>query len=163
METVAQPDHVEVHCLKHCSRCQASLEETAVLRVEKRQAFDLPPLRLVVTGHQAEVKACPGGGQINQAEFPVGISQLAHYGPGFKAVLTWLNQKHCIPLEPVNEFCEDVFQHSVGAGTIVAANAQVAEAVEPVNQRARHYLFETEETVCFDESGLCWLLCTILS
>jgi hypothetical protein len=131
------------------------------MRVVKRQVFDLPPLRLVVTGHLAEVKACPGGGQIHQAEFPVGISQLAHNGPGFKAVLTYLNQKHCIPLEPVNELCEDVFQHPVGAGTNVAANAQVAEAVEPVNQRASQYLIKTEETVCFDESGLCWLLCTI--
>ena len=107
-----------------------------------------------MTEHQAEVKRCPCCGRTTQAEFPEGITQLAQYGPGFKALLTYLNQKHFIPLERVNEFCEDVFHHSVGEGTIVEANAQVAETVEPVNERTKQYLIETEETVHFDESGL---------
>jgi transposase len=145
---------VEVHLVKRCSHCQASLEETQALRIEKRQVFELPPIRLIVTERQAEVKQCPCCGQITQAEFPAGITQLAQYCPGFKALLTYLNQKHFIPLERLNEFCEDVFQHFVGEGTIVEANAQVAEVVGPVDEPAKEYLAETEETVCFDESGL---------
>ena len=49
---------------------------------------------------------------------------------------------------------EDVFHHSVGEGTIVEANAQVAETVEPINERAKQHLIETDDTVHFDESGL---------
>ena len=72
---------------------------------------------------------------------------MAQYGPSFKALLTYLNQKHFIPLERVNEFCEDVFQHSVAAGTIVDTNARVAERVEPVMAQVKQYLSETEATV----------------
>jgi len=154
LEMAAIPDRIEKYRVQRCSHCQASLEEVPAEYVEKRQEYELPPLRLIVTEHQAEVKRCPCCGRTTQAEFPEGITQLAQYGPGFKALLTYLNQKHFIPLERVNEFCEDVFHHSVGEGTIVEANAQVAETVEPVNERTKQYLIETEETVHFDESGL---------
>jgi transposase len=154
LEMAAKPDRIESYPVRRCSHCQASLEEVAVKQVEKRQVYELPPLRLIVTEHPAEVKCCPCCGRTTQAEFPAGVTQLAQYGPGFKAVLVYLNQQHFIPLERVGEFCEDVFQHSVGEGTIVDANAQVAETVQPVQERARRHLIETEETVHFDESGL---------
>ena len=154
LEMSANPDRVEKHAEHRCAHCQASLEEAPVERLEKRQEYELPPLRLIVTEHQAEVKRCPDCGRTTQAEFPAGLTQLAQYGPGFKALLTYLNQQHFVPLERVNEICEDVFHHSVGEGTIVGANAQVAEAIEPVQERARQHLIETEETVHFDESGL---------
>jgi transposase len=154
LERTADPDRIE-RCVAHrCAHCQASLEEAPVEHLEKRQEYELPPLRLIVTEYQAEVKRCPGCGRTTQAEFPPSITQLAQYGPGFKALLTYFNQQHFIPLERVNEICGDVFHHSVGEGTIVEANAQVAEAVEPLNERAKQHLIETEETVHFDESGL---------
>jgi transposase len=154
LEMSANPNRIERHPVHRCSHCQASLEEAPVERLEKRQEYELPPLQLIVTEHQAEVKRCPCCGRTTQAEFPEGITQLAQYGSGFKALLTYLNQKHFIPLERINEFCEDVFHHSVGEGTIVEANAQVAETVEPINERAKQHLIETDDTVHFDESGL---------
>jgi len=154
LETVEKPEKVEVHRVQRCRHCQASLEETPVKEVKKRQVFDLPPLRLVVTEHQAEIKQCPGCGHFTQAEFPAEVTQLTQYGSGFKALLVYLNQKHFVPLERVNEFCEDVFDHSVGEGTMVEANTQVAETVEPVNRQVKQHLIETDETVHFDESGL---------
>ena len=154
LEMVVQPDKVEVHRVKQCRHCQLSLADQPVERVEQRQVFDLPPLRLVVTEHQVEIKTCPCCGETTQAEFPVEVTQLAQYGSGFKALLTYLNQKQFIPLERVSEFCEEVFHQPVGEGTIVLANAQVAAQVEPVNDQAKQYLIETEETVHFDESGL---------
>jgi transposase len=154
LEMSANPDRIERYRVARCSHCQASLETVAVEQVEKRQEYEWPPLRLVVTEHQAEVKCCPHCGHTTQAAFPASLTQPTQYGCGFKALLIYLNQKHFIPLARVNEFCEDIFQHSAGAGTIVAANQRVAEMVEPVNRRVQQYLIETEETVHFDESGL---------
>ena len=154
LEMAEKPDRIERHPVHRCSHCQASLEDVPVDHIEKRQEYELPPMRLIVTEHQAEVKCCPSCGRVSLADFPAGISQLTQYGPDFKALLTYLNQMHFIPLERVSEFCEDIFQHSVGEGTIVAANAHIAETVKPVNERTQQYLIETEETVHFDESGL---------
>jgi len=154
LEMVAQPDQVEVYPVKCCAHCQVSLVDQPLERVEQRQVFDLPPLRLLVTEYQAEVKRCPHCGQTTQAAFPVEVKQLTQYGPGFKALLVYLNQKQFIPLERVSEFCQEVFQHPVGEGTIVLANEQVARQLEPINAQAKQHLIETAETVHFDESGL---------
>jgi len=97
LEMVAQADQVEVYQVKQCAHCQLSLADQPVEGVAQRQVFELPPLRLVVTEHQAEVKRCPGCGESTQAEFPLGVTQLTQYGPGFKALLAYLNQKQFIP------------------------------------------------------------------
>jgi transposase len=154
LEMVAQPDHVAVYPVQRCAHCQFSLADQPAEGVEQRQVFDLPPLRLGVTEHRAEIKRCPHCGETTQAAFPEGVTQLTQYGPGFKALLAYLNQQQFIPLERVSEFCEEVFHQPVGEGTIVSATEQVARQVEPVNEQARQHLIETEETVHFDESGL---------
>jgi transposase len=101
----------------------------------QRQEYELPPIRLIVTEHQAEVKCCPHCGCENQAEFPSGITQPTQYGSDFKALLAYLNQKQFIPLERVAEFCEEVMGQAVGDGTIVEACRQADQAVKPVNER----------------------------
>jgi transposase len=154
LEMVAQPDEVVVYPVSQCAHCQGSLLDQPVESVTKRQVFELPPLRLVVTEHQAEVKVCPQCGQTSQAAFPVEVGQMTQYGSGFKALLVYLNQQHFIPLERVSDFCQDVFGQPVGEGTTVLASERVADQVEPVNEQAKQHLIQTEETVHFDESGL---------
>jgi len=154
LEMSSQVDRVERHPVQQCQHCEAALDQVTAIRVEKRQEYELPALRLLVIEHQAEVKVCPDCGQVTCAPFPAGITQLTQYGPGFKALLSYLNQKHFVPFERVGEFCEDVFEHSVGEGTLVAANAQVAQTVTPVTERIQQHLIETDETVHFDETGL---------
>ena len=72
---VAEPDHVIVHRLTDCPHCQTELEAVAAQRHEKRQVFDIPPARIEVTEHQAEVKQCPGCGACVKGEFPANVSQ----------------------------------------------------------------------------------------
>jgi transposase len=154
LEMVEKPDKVERYPVEVCTQCQASLEKISVKRIEKRQEYELPPIRLIVTEHQAEVKCCPHCGSENRAEFPSGITQPTQYGSDFKALLVYLNQKQFIPLERVVEFCVDVIDQAVGAGTIVEACQQANQAVAPVNQRIQQYLIETDEAVHFDETSL---------
>ena len=62
LEPVKKPDQVTVHPLHRCpcGHCGGvSLADQPVLDYEHRQVFDLPPLRLTVTEHQAEIKRCP--------------------------------------------------------------------------------------------------------
>ena len=59
---VKKPDQVTVHPLHRCPCGQCGgvfLAPQPVLDYERRQVFDLPPLRLTVTEHQAEIKRCP--------------------------------------------------------------------------------------------------------
>lgn len=154
LEMVETPNAIDVHPVDVCVSCHASLKDVKVERVEKRQVIELPPLRLGVTEHQAEIKICPACGQENQAAFPQAVGQPTQYGPDFKAFLSYLNQAQFLPVGRIIEFCAEVFQHAVGAGTVEAANDQVVSAVAPVNRCIQAYLILTPDTVGFDESGV---------
>lgn len=154
LEMVDKPDGMQKYEVERCAHCQANLEAVKAEEIEKRQVYDLPKLRLEVTEHQAEVKVCPECGKKTTAEFPAEVTQPTQYGAEVKALISYLNQAQFMPLERINEFCEEVLQHSIGEGTIIDANRQVAEKVEPVNQRIQAYLISTPKTVRFDESGL---------
>ena len=154
LEMAEKPDDEKRYPVTQCSQCQASLENATLERLEKRQAYELPRIRLVVIEHQAEVKCCPECGCENQAAFPEGITQPTPYGPDFKALWVYLNQKQFIPVKRVIEVCADVLGQMVGEGTIVDASHEAAQEVGPVNEQIKGHLIETEDPVHFDESSL---------
>lgn len=126
------PDRVETHTLQKCRHCQSSLEQVAAEGIEKRQVFDLPPTRIEVTEHQAEIKRCPWCGARNKADFPEGVSQPVQYGPKFKAQMVYWNQYQMIPLERICEIAEDHYGHRPSEGTVVAICQEATERVRPV-------------------------------
>jgi transposase len=170
LKAVEQPEHVKIHRVKRCRHCQASLEEVAATGYEKRQVFDVPPVRVEVTEHQAEIKECPICHQTTAGEFPPEVSQAVQYGERLKAQMVYFNQQHLVPLERTAEIIEDLYNHSVSEGTLVEACHQVAKQVEPVNQATKAELIATHDAGHFDETGarvdgkLWWLhvVCTNL-
>jgi len=153
LEPVEKPNHTEIHAVTQCAHCQADLAEVAVSKVDKRQVFDLPPMRLEVTEHQVEVKTCPHCGEVNTATFPAGVTQPTQYGPRVRACMVYLNVYHFIPLERAAEILSELCQQNISDGTVYAATSEMAEVVAPINEQVKAYLIETEAPVHFDETG----------
>jgi len=59
LEFAEKPNHVEVYHPNVCKDCGAPLTDVLPYETERRQVFDLPPLQLVVTEHQAHTCSCP--------------------------------------------------------------------------------------------------------
>ncbi len=153
LDAVAEPDHVKVHDVKECKQCKSSLGEVEVSGYKKRQVFDLPVVKVEVTEHQVEIKACPQCGQVNEAKFPSGVTQKTQYGPHIRSQMVYFNQYHFVPLERTAEIFDDLYQQPISQGTIITANRKVAHQIGGVNQKVRKYLTETEGAVGFDETG----------
>jgi transposase len=153
LEPVQEADHIAAHRVVECAACHANLADVATSKVEKRQVFDLPRVRLEVTEHQGEVKTCPHCGQINAAAFPAGVTQPTQYGPRVRAQMVYLNAYHFIPLERTAEILSELYQQHISDGTVAATVVHLAEIIAPINEQVKTYLKEIEMPVHIDETG----------
>jgi transposase len=148
------PDEVQVYRVGHCCHCHCNLKNTEPIEHERRQVFDLPPVCVMVTEHQAEIKVCPQCGQQTKANFPAGVSQPVQYGPQIKAQMVYFNQYHFVSLERVAEIMNDLYEQEVSEGTIVSAGLAIAQQVSSVNEQIKTHLIEQAEVSHHDETGV---------
>lgn len=153
LKSVEKPDHVNVHAMEHCTYCRSSLKRVKAIRYEKRQVFDVPPVHIEVTEHQAEIKECPHCGKENRAIFPEYVTQPVQYGSEIKAQMVYFNQYQMLPLERTAEVFGTLYGHSISEGIIVEATQEVSRQVTAVNSAIRQHLTEKEAVVHFDETG----------
>jgi len=153
LKLVAHPDAVVGHPLLRCQHCQGDLSAVAATEVVRRQVFDIPPLRLQVTEHQAEVKDCPGCGCRSRAAFPEGVNAPAQYGPNVLAQAVYLHSYHLLPLARIREWFRDCLGQGPGEGSIQRALQQMADAVAPALDVIYEGLTRSEVVQC-DETGL---------
>jgi transposase len=153
LKMVAEPDHIEPHPVINCPHCQIDLSAIEATGHEKRQVFDIPPLHLEVTEHQAEIKQCPGCGQQVKGIFPAYITQPTQYGPRLKAQASYLNNYHFIPLDRTEELLTDFYGQSPSEPAVITANNQLVGQIDPTLENIRQQLI-ANDVVHFDESGL---------
>jgi transposase len=154
LEMVAKPDKVEPHPVNCCAHCHTSLKKEKAVRIEKRQVFDLPEVRLEVTEHQAEVKVCPKCRQMTTGNFPPEVSQPTQYGKKIKSQMAYFHEYQLLPLKRTEETFKDLYGQSVGEGTIVSACKELARKVKPANEAIKKHLTYNELVECFDETGM---------
>ncbi|MES2570941.1 MAG: IS66 family transposase [Verrucomicrobiota bacterium] len=156
LQAAEKPDFTVIHQLDHCpcGECAGcSLSDQPVMGYEKRQVFDLPPIRREVTEHQVEIKCCPHSGRQVRAEFPAGVGAPLQYGTRFSGLMVYLNQQQLLPFERLGRICEDLFGASVSVATLQSANENAYMAIEGFEAQVVQALVEAPMAHA-DESGL---------
>jgi transposase len=129
------PDEIVVHQVSTCKHCAQSLDTVVVQDYNKRQVFDLPLPRLVVTEHRAEVKCCPSCHTRQRAAFPDSIQAPVQYGEGFMAWTAYLNVYQLLPLDRIARLFSDLTGYHPSEATLLRQIKTMASVVadqEPI-------------------------------
>jgi transposase len=133
LELVGQPDHLIVHAAKECRLCGSSLKGGEVVKCERRQVYDLPPLKIEVTEHRARTIICHYCGVKNKAKFPSGVNAPAQYGERIESVAAYLLGYQLLPYDRCAETIRDLFDCPLSVGTLTTLLKRCArEMVEPL-------------------------------
>lgn len=153
LEFIENPDHIKVHEVKECEHCHALLGNKEPVGYEKRQVFDIPPIKIEVTEHRAEIKDCDRCGLQTKAEFPSDVTQPTQYGNGVKSLASYFNSYQLIPLERTCEIFEDLFNHPLSEATVLQANVVLFDCIKPANEVIKQQLIASN-VIHNDETGL---------
>jgi len=153
LEMVSNPHHIAIHEITSCPHCAWDLNDVAVQGIEKRQVFDVPPMTLEVTEHQAQIKCCPQCQAQVKASFPAGIDHAVQYGSRLKAQAVYLNSYQLLPLARVCELFGDFYGHAPSEAFIVGATEMLHSQLGGALDALRAQVKQAPVLHC-DETGL---------
>ena len=161
LQAAEQPDQVQVHLPARCAGCGRVISAHESHKgAGKRQVFDRPGPRLVVTEHRlGEITCCQ---QAQRGVYPANVTASVRDGPGVRALVTQLSVDHNMPLEQMCRLFEDVFGYALNRETVATALEQgyeLAAAVEAatVEQLKRAEVAHVDETGLRGAGRLRWL------
>lgn len=146
-------DEVVQHSVEACESCGTSLSAVAVIDYERRQVHELPPLRLQVIEHQAEIKCCAQCAWHTRGQFPAEVTSPAQYGSGLKGLMVSLMDTQLLPSARTCEVLSEVLKCQISEGTLYNVRAQCFERLAPVEAQIKERIMTSAVMHC-DETGL---------
>jgi len=99
------PQHTQIHPLQECE-CGEDLSQEPARDFERRQVFDLPPLKLECTEHRAEIKDCPCCHKLITAPFPAEVNAPVQYGKNVRSLLAYFYDAQLGASLRIRQMCE---------------------------------------------------------
>ena len=131
--------------------------------VQRRQVFDLPPVRAEVTEHQLIEREC-GCGHRTRAAAPQGAEAMVQYGPRVAAVIIYLYAGQFLSKKRTAQALAELFGVPLSSGTVAGITARAAAKLGGFLDRVRDHI-AAGDVAGFDETGfrvdgkLAWVHC----
>jgi transposase len=119
--------------------------------VERRQVFDLQPVRAEVTEHQLIEREC-GCGYRTKATAPVGAEAPVQYGPRIAAVIVYLYAGQFLSKDRTAQALAELFGIPLSSGTVAALTARAAGRLDEFARHVREQI-AASGVAGFDETG----------
>ena len=151
LEPVDKPDHIQIHSVNNCAKCNLDLTDTPAVGFTAHQVFDLPKMPLLVTEHRMEHKECCCG-NTTIAPPPTGAEQPTQYGPRLAGLAVYLHVEHFVPLKRTSDIIETLTGRRVSEGWIRTCQQRVSNQLDPFINAVTACLLAAK-AVCCDETG----------
>lgn len=153
LEMRSDPDHVIEHGFDtHCQICGGSLRHAEATGFDRRQVFEVPPIKLEVTEHRAPCGQCPHCCAPVRGSFPAAVQAPVQYGANVQALVSYLGAYQMLPCERTAEFFDDLFDCPMSAGTVRNILMRAGDHADPSVERIVENLREGP-LLCADETG----------
>jgi transposase len=149
---VAGPDREVRHEPGGCAGCGARLAGRPVTGVERRQVFDLQPVRAEVTEHQLIERECACGHR-TKGTAPAGAEAPVQYGPRMAAIIVYLYAGQFLSKQRTALALAELFGIPCSSGTVAALTARAARRLDGFAEHVRGQI-AASDIAGFDETGL---------
>ena len=149
---VADPDERVRHEPGPCAGCGAELAGAPEVGMERRQVFDLPPLRVRVREHQLITRRCACGTSTCGAA-PEGVTAPVQYGPRITAIILYLYVGQFLSKKRTAAALAELFGTPVCEATVATVTQCAADGLDQFLGHVTDRLAEAE-VAGFDETGL---------
>ena len=145
-------DKIIMHCVEVCGECGKDISCIGTRSYERRQVFDIPPVKVLVTEHRCEIKRCPHCEGQTKAAFPAAISQPVQYGNNIQQWAMYMMHYQLLPVERTAEAFEALYNHNISTGTLTNMSLQCYNRLEEFENTISEQLCK-QDVVHFDETG----------
>ena len=152
LKMVVNPDTVVILDVPTCS-CGHNLDTVHASKVIKRQSFDLPKIKMMVTQFEQHTKVCPCCNSVNTRAFPKHVSATTQYGNNLRSFMAYCNTYQMIPYDRISEMIEDLTSHKLSNGTIYNTLSSYHEKLESYEESIKE-LAHQEKVLHCDETGV---------
>ncbi|SEP54554.1 zinc-finger binding domain of transposase IS66 [Amycolatopsis saalfeldensis] len=119
--------------------------------MERRQVFDLPPIKVRVTEHRLVTRRC-GCGQVSAAAAPDGVNAPVQYGPRITAIIVYLYMGQFLSKKRTAQALSELFGTPVSEGTVAAATRRASGGLMGFLELVRGRI-AASPVAHFDETG----------
>lgn len=155
-------DQAIIYRATNCTGCGKDISGVGTQQFERRQVYDIPPLRLNITEHKSEIKCCPHCACENRGNFPVEVTQPTQYGNNIKQLGVYLSQYQLLPYQRSAQMLEDLTGHRISEGSLVnfttTCSQQLSGFIEALkNNLTQSPLVHVDETGYYYNNNRNWL------
>lgn len=136
LKQTAAPDITIRHGLTACPHCKSSLSGEPLVDIVKRQVFDIPPPKVEVTEHQAEVKYCSHCEKRVSAQFPANVRAPVQYGEVVRGWAVYYQHQQFIPEDRLQQLFSDMYNLQLATATLTGYSQIAFDVLAPFEEMA---------------------------
>ena len=164
-DTLCQVDNPDEIVSCRPSRCTCGHEfiaqEEMVLQT-KRQVFEIPQPKLLVTEYQIFGCKCPACGKRNQGEAPNHVNSFVQYGNMVKSFVVLMNNEYKMPMQKIRQLFKMMYGCDLNESTVVTMLGSCYDKLSQTEEIIKKKIKDSEighvdETGIRIEKKLNWL------
>lgn len=146
------PDKIKKYALIICPDCNNILSSGSVIGMVKRQVFDIPPPKVEVTQHQAEVRYCSCCEKTVTAKFPDNVCAPVQYGEVIRSWAVYYQHQQFIPEDRLQQLFSDLYGIQLATATLTGYSRIISDTLAPFEEAVLS-LVKSAAVKNLDETG----------